>query len=157
MPATAIITKSNFANQQEVVVEVDIDPAMTPYALVPTAYEPNDLGSFTVTTFSANPIALEEFEEADQWERATIQGSWSGDCAGGSLLSPTWRKNTQYLVQMDQPCEFLYIVSQLVRVVHSARLSMSWQVCAIPKVEHNISESEIGFYVVDAENHAPRR
>lgn len=59
MPSSCIVTKSIFANQQEVplcmmqssilillqvVLEVDLDPSMCPYALVPTTYEPNDFG-----------------------------------------------------------------------------------------------------------------
>ena len=49
MPAGAIVTKSNFANQHEVVLELELDPTMTPYTLMPTTYEPNEFGTHSAS------------------------------------------------------------------------------------------------------------
>eukprot|EP00656_Telonema_subtile_P013146 TRINITY_DN1666_c0_g2_i2.p1 TRINITY_DN1666_c0_g2~~TRINITY_DN1666_c0_g2_i2.p1 ORF type:complete len:1006 (+),score=189.91 TRINITY_DN1666_c0_g2_i2:184-3201(+) len=138
MPSSAIVTKSNYANQQEVVLEVELDPAMTPYTLLPTTYDPDELGEFTVGIYSEKPLALEEFAQEDLWKRTTFQGAWCGKNAGGSTSCATWRNNQQYLVQMEAKCDFVCIL------------------CAIPKLHDNVFESQIGFYVVDVDNGSRR-
>lgn len=61
-------------------------------------------GEFTVTCYSDKPVALEEFDKSDLWNRSTVQGAWDAQTAGGSISCQSWRENTQYIVEMHGKC-----------------------------------------------------
>eukprot|EP00697_Spironema_sp_BW2_P013946 gnl/Spiro4/4266_TR2142_c0_g1_i2.p1 gnl/Spiro4/4266_TR2142_c0_g1~~gnl/Spiro4/4266_TR2142_c0_g1_i2.p1 ORF type:complete len:765 (-),score=166.85 gnl/Spiro4/4266_TR2142_c0_g1_i2:125-2329(-) len=107
-----VVAKTSFVPGLSVSCEVLLEPSDLPYLVIPCTFNPGYVSPFQLSAGTRTVCQLTPTPREWAWHVNTVKGAWRGSSAGGCQNTATWVNNPYYRLVLDQPTNFVILLSQ---------------------------------------------
>ena len=121
-----LIGESQFVRKASVSLELEVDPCVEGYYIIPATKDRGHIGPFTLTVYATSEVNVKPIDSSRDWPEYVIHNAWTETTNGGyrSRNQGSWLHNPSFPLHVASPTDVLICLERAGRAT-SVRIATS--------------------------------